>query len=186
MSNTEQHSDSTARVPLGGDYWQADPGVPLWGFADLHAHLMAHLAFGGKAFWGLPFDPKHTGTEAIEYALASCEPIHGGLVNINPELGHEAVPERLKLTEQFSVLLVPLEDNVRPIQYLLLFRTLVLSCLPGVPLAHVAKRTADDPDHVPSFVEPNQHFLSEVDPLLADELPSPCADTINCCPSCRS
>jgi hypothetical protein len=22
------------RVPLGGDYWQCDPGVPLWGFAD--------------------------------------------------------------------------------------------------------------------------------------------------------
>lgn len=90
MSSTEQCPESTARVPLGGDYWQADPGAPLWGFADLHAHLMAHLAFGGKAFWGLPFDPKHPGPEGIEYALASCEPIHGGLVNVNPELGHPA------------------------------------------------------------------------------------------------
>ncbi|MHB1355064.1 MAG: hypothetical protein ACYCZF_03695 [Anaerolineae bacterium] len=60
------------------------------GVADLHAHLMAHLAFGGKAFWGLPFDPKHPGPEGVEYALSSCEPIHGGLVNINPELGHPA------------------------------------------------------------------------------------------------
>ncbi len=50
--------DEKPRVPLGGDYWKADPGVPLWGFADLHAHLMAHLAFGGNAFWGLPYDPQ--------------------------------------------------------------------------------------------------------------------------------
>jgi microsomal dipeptidase-like Zn-dependent dipeptidase len=90
MTTTGQNTESIARVPLGGDYWQADPGVPLWGFADLHAHLMAHLAFGGRAFWGLPFDPKHPGPEGIEYALPSCEPIHGGLVNINPELGHPA------------------------------------------------------------------------------------------------
>src|SRR5512137_87184 len=76
------------RVPLGGDYWKADPNVPLWGFADLHAHLMAHLAFGGNAFWGLPYDPQHPGPDMIKYALSSCEPIHGGLININPEIGH--------------------------------------------------------------------------------------------------
>jgi hypothetical protein len=60
------------------------------GFADLHAHLMAHLAFGGNAFWGLPYDPEHSGQEGLKYALPSCEPIHGGLININPEVGHPA------------------------------------------------------------------------------------------------
>ena len=78
------------RVPLGGDYWEADPAAPLWGFADLHAHLMTHLAFGGRAFWGLPYDPDHLGPDGMQYALNSCEPIHGGLLNINPELGHLA------------------------------------------------------------------------------------------------
>ena len=82
--------ETTPRVPLGGDYWEADPGAPLWGFADLHAHLMAHLAFGGKAFWGKPYDPQHPGPEGLEYALGSCEPIHGGLINVNPEFGHPA------------------------------------------------------------------------------------------------
>jgi microsomal dipeptidase-like Zn-dependent dipeptidase len=78
------------RVPLGGDYWEAEPAAPLWGFADLHAHLMAHLAFGGRAFWGQPYDPAHPGPEGMQYALSSCEPIHGGLLNINPEIGHLA------------------------------------------------------------------------------------------------
>lgn len=76
--------------PLGGDYWQVEQDRPLWGFADLHAHLMAHLAFGGRAFWGLPYDPEHSGQEGMEHALNSCAPIHGGLVNINPEIGHPA------------------------------------------------------------------------------------------------
>ena len=82
--------DGAPRVPLGGDYWQAEPDAPLWGFADLHAHFMAHLAFGGNAFWGLPYDPQHPNEEGMEHALASCEPVHGGLLNINPELGHPA------------------------------------------------------------------------------------------------
>ena len=77
-------------VPLGGDYWKVDPGVPLWGFADTHAHLMAHLAFGGEAFWGEPYDPSQPGEAGMKYALRSCEPIHGGLLDINPELGHPA------------------------------------------------------------------------------------------------
>ena len=76
------------RVSLGGDYWEADPEASLWGFADTHAHLMAHLAFGGRAFWGLPYDPEHPGSDGIQSALNSCEPIHGGLININPEIGH--------------------------------------------------------------------------------------------------
>ena len=78
------------RVPLGGDYWQAEPGTELWGFADLHAHLMAHLTFGGNAFWGQPYDPEHTGDEAMATVLGSCEPIHGGLIDVNPEFGHPA------------------------------------------------------------------------------------------------
>jgi microsomal dipeptidase-like Zn-dependent dipeptidase len=86
----EPRPEAAPRVPLGGDYWDVDPGVPLWGFADLHAHLMAHLAFGGKAFWGQPYDPQHPGPEGIQYALGSCEPIHGGLINVNPEFGHPA------------------------------------------------------------------------------------------------
>ncbi|MEJ2598191.1 MAG: membrane dipeptidase [Anaerolineales bacterium] len=90
MNAQESQPESTPRVSLGGDYWEADPGVLLWGFADLHAHLMAHLAFGGKAFWGQPFDPEHPGSQGIEYALNSCEPIHGGLFNVNPEFGHPA------------------------------------------------------------------------------------------------
>src|SRR4030043_1514858 len=90
MSEKEFQEEKTPKVPLGGDYWEADPGTPLWGFADLHAHLMAHLAFGGNAFWGLPYALEHPGPEGIEYALPSCEPIHGGLIDMNPEFGHPA------------------------------------------------------------------------------------------------
>jgi microsomal dipeptidase-like Zn-dependent dipeptidase len=77
-------------VPLGGDYWKAEPRAALWGFADPHAHLMAHLAFGGDAFWGEPYDPSNPGEQGMVHALRSCEPIHGGLLDINPELGHPA------------------------------------------------------------------------------------------------
>ena len=90
MSAKVIQPEDTPRVPLGGDYWDVDPGVPLWGFADIHAHLMAHLAFGGRAFWGQPYDPQHMGPEGIQEALSSCEPIHGGLINVNPEFGHPA------------------------------------------------------------------------------------------------
>ncbi len=51
---------------------------------------MAHLTFGGNAFWGQAYDPEHTGDEAMDHALPSCEPIHGGLIDINPEIGHPA------------------------------------------------------------------------------------------------
>ncbi len=88
MNNQDQGNQRF--VPLGGDYWTADPGVPLWGFADPHAHLMAHLAFGGEAFWGEPYDPNRPGEAGMERALRSCEPIHGGLIDINPEIGHPA------------------------------------------------------------------------------------------------
>jgi microsomal dipeptidase-like Zn-dependent dipeptidase len=90
MSDDHASGAPAPRVPLGGDYWQVDPGVELWGMADLHAHLMAHLTFGGNAFWGQAYDPDHTGAEAMAHALPSCEPIHGGLIDINPEIGHPA------------------------------------------------------------------------------------------------
>jgi microsomal dipeptidase-like Zn-dependent dipeptidase len=90
MDGKEKESQVRLRVPLGGDYWEADPGVPLWGFVDTHAHLMAHLAFGGEAFWGEPYDPNHAGSEGMEHALRSCAPIHGGLLDVNPEFGHPA------------------------------------------------------------------------------------------------
>src|SRR4030042_4434409 len=90
MSEEQSQLVNTPRVPLGGDYWKSDPGVPLWGFADLHAHLMAHVAFGGKAFWGKPYDKEHPGPEGMALSIGSCEPVHGGLININPEFGHPA------------------------------------------------------------------------------------------------
>ncbi len=90
MSDEHPLGAPAPRVPLGGDYWQVDPGAELWGLADLHAHLMAHLTFGGNAFWGEAYDPDHTDDEAMAHALPSCEPIHGGLININPEIGHPA------------------------------------------------------------------------------------------------
>ena len=90
MNTEESQPEEEPRVPLGGDYWEVDPGVPLWGYADLHAHLMAHLAFGGKAFWGQPYDAQHPDSDAMQYALSSCAPIHGGLLNVNPEFGHPA------------------------------------------------------------------------------------------------
>src|SRR5512135_2924476 len=88
--NNDASPSEEPRVPLGGDYWEAEPAAPLWGFADWHAHLMAHLAFGGRAFWGRPYDPEHPGPDGIQYALDSREPIHGGLININPQIGHLA------------------------------------------------------------------------------------------------
>jgi len=90
MTTSVPSASPGPRVPLGGDYWQVEPGSGLWGFADLHAHLMAHTSFGGNAFWGKVYDAEHPGEDGLPYALASCEPIHGGLINVNPEFGHPA------------------------------------------------------------------------------------------------
>jgi microsomal dipeptidase-like Zn-dependent dipeptidase len=63
-------------VRLGGDYWQAGYDIeagenpPVWGFADLHAHPLAHLGFGGRLLWGEPDGP-------IDRALAWCDTLHG-------------------------------------------------------------------------------------------------------------
>ena len=75
-------------MPLGGDYWQGTSSSGLWGFADLHAHLMSHLAFGGRVFWGRIYDPDHLGPAGIEHALGSCAPAHSGLINVNAEFRH--------------------------------------------------------------------------------------------------
>jgi microsomal dipeptidase-like Zn-dependent dipeptidase len=43
-------------------------GEPLRGFADLHTHLFANLAYGGAVFWGAPYHEK-----GINIALAWCD-----------------------------------------------------------------------------------------------------------------
>src|SRR4051794_14180847 len=47
------------------------------GFADLHMHQFAHLAFGGHFIWGLPSGPPAD-------SLPSCRPRHGphGLLDV--------------------------------------------------------------------------------------------------------
>jgi microsomal dipeptidase-like Zn-dependent dipeptidase len=57
-----------SEMPLAED--RGDPTAPVWGFADLHSHPMASLAFSDIPFWGEPDGP-------IENALASCTPVHG-------------------------------------------------------------------------------------------------------------
>ena len=44
----------------------------LKGIADTHAHLMAHLGYGTRIFWGKPWDPS-----GISAALKWCTPSHG-------------------------------------------------------------------------------------------------------------
>jgi microsomal dipeptidase-like Zn-dependent dipeptidase len=61
---------ATALQVLSTDASSGDPAAPVWGFADLHSHPMAHLAFGGVLFWGQPDGP-------IDSSLAWCTPAHG-------------------------------------------------------------------------------------------------------------
>jgi microsomal dipeptidase-like Zn-dependent dipeptidase len=47
-----------------------DLDAEVWGFADIHSHPMANLAFGGQVFWGKPDGP-------LDTSLAWCTPEHG-------------------------------------------------------------------------------------------------------------
>jgi hypothetical protein len=62
---SEKAPDTTPRVETER---AADP--PVWGFADLHAHPMSYLGFGGNFIWGHPDGP-------IDEALKWCTPAHG-------------------------------------------------------------------------------------------------------------
>ncbi len=44
------------------------------GFADLHTHLFAHMAHGGKVLAGKPYS-----FDGVNIALASCKKLHGWL-----------------------------------------------------------------------------------------------------------
>lgn len=52
---------------------------PIFGLADTHLHLAAHVAFGGYGIWGAPHarDPTLSDDEALADALAPCVPAHG-------------------------------------------------------------------------------------------------------------
>ena len=67
-----------------------DPRAAVWGVADMHAHLMSHLAFGGNAFWGQMFvNAGGTFVDRLRTALAWCTPAHGpGGAWLNPKIGH--------------------------------------------------------------------------------------------------
>jgi len=76
---------------------QFKPRKMLWGFADLHAHPMSNLAFGGKYLHGAPdvgslmpvnFECKK-GLRApnIQVALADCDATHGGVNIVNNQCG---------------------------------------------------------------------------------------------------
>ncbi len=70
-----------------------DQNAPLWGLADPHAHLMSHMGFGRKVFFGWPFDPDPNPAKRSEERMASalprCTLSHGfGGISLNPEIGH--------------------------------------------------------------------------------------------------
>lgn len=44
----------------------------VWGIADLHMHLAAHLGFGGRLLAGQPDHP-----DGMSRALGRCEGVHG-------------------------------------------------------------------------------------------------------------
>jgi len=69
-------------APAPGVKFLPGMGVELNGFADLHAHFMAHEAFGGSLMWGKP-------EGAHKDALGWCTENHGPAgISISPELGH--------------------------------------------------------------------------------------------------
>jgi microsomal dipeptidase-like Zn-dependent dipeptidase len=66
----------------GGGAPVAQAQQPIWGFADLHAHLASHLAFGGDGtafgssgiFWGQPGQAWETADLTLPVDLMSCSP----------------------------------------------------------------------------------------------------------------
>jgi microsomal dipeptidase-like Zn-dependent dipeptidase len=66
--------------------------MPMFGAADLHAHFVSHVGFGGKLIWGnhVPASPTLHGDAGLASALSHCDPIHGpGGVIPSPEgIGH--------------------------------------------------------------------------------------------------
>ena len=89
---------SDSALPVG-------QGAPLWGFADLHAHLFNHLTFGGRLISGrfnqspLPADKvvarelAYPLAPSMANALQDCGYEHGralgqGVFSVTPELGH--------------------------------------------------------------------------------------------------
>lgn len=57
------------RTPARGQ----PPDSPLWGFADLHTHQFAHLAFGGALIAGEPYAPWATPPNETQEALDWCQ-----------------------------------------------------------------------------------------------------------------
>jgi microsomal dipeptidase-like Zn-dependent dipeptidase len=51
----------------------APPDATVFGFADMHSHAFANLAFGGRLVWGDAWSPSGGAPDA----LRSCEPLHG-------------------------------------------------------------------------------------------------------------
>ena len=58
----------------------------LEGFADLHTHLMGHLASGGKFLYGQPYDSDDPETDGVRSVLTACPWEHQP--NLPPELCH--------------------------------------------------------------------------------------------------
>ena len=64
-------NDTGCEVHLLPNQWpnpNPNPNAPIWGFADTHNHMFAHLGFGGLFVWGKTFDPR-----GIAAALPWCD-----------------------------------------------------------------------------------------------------------------
>ena len=79
-------SAATSDEPTGGSSTGDEPPAPVWGYADLHLHMMAEEAFGGGWLYG-----RHAGPQ--EVALAACD---GGFPGDHARL-------RADLTQQFML-----------------------------------------------------------------------------------
>ncbi len=90
MSRSKPHSTKPDRVPLGGDYWKADPGAPVVGLRRSPRPPDGPPGLRRHGLLGPSVRPRSSGPEGMEQALSSCEPIHGGLLDVNPEFGHPA------------------------------------------------------------------------------------------------